>query len=85
MAISIRNPRVEELAREIGKMENLSMTQVIIEALEEKRERIKQPDAVTDLRLRKLEAIAAECAALPVLDDRPADEILGYNDIGAFD
>ena len=39
MAISIRNQRVEELARKLGRLENLSMTQVIIEALEEKLER----------------------------------------------
>ncbi|NJM98874.1 MAG: hypothetical protein HC800_18495 [Phormidesmis sp. RL_2_1] len=27
-------------------------------------------------------AISAACASLPVLDDRSADEILAYNDIG---
>ena len=85
MAISIRNPRVEELARELGEIENRSMTEVIIEALEEKRDRMKEPDAVNELRLKILTEIAEECAALPVLDDRPADEILGYNNIGTFD
>lgn len=86
MAISIRNPRVEKLAREIGEIENRSMTEVIIQALEEKRDRIvKEPDAVVELRKKKLREIAAECAALPVLDDRTSDEILGYNEIGAWD
>ncbi len=85
MAISIRNPRVEEIAREISRIENRSMTQVIIEALEEKQRRIKQTDAAAALRLQKLESIAAECASLPVIDNRPVDEILGYSDIGAFD
>ncbi|QJE73712.1 type II toxin-antitoxin system VapB family antitoxin [Aerophototrophica crusticola] len=36
-------------------------------------------------RLRRLETICAEAARLPVLDPRGDDEIVGYNDIGAFD
>jgi len=30
----------------------------------------------------ELEEIAEHCASLPVLDSRPADEILGYDDHG---
>jgi antitoxin VapB len=30
----------------------------------------------------ELNAIALRCAALPVLDDRPEDEILGYDEHG---
>jgi hypothetical protein len=30
----------------------------------------------------KLKAISQACSSLPVLDDRSADDILGYNDIG---
>ena len=85
MAISIRNPRVEELAREIGEIENRSMTEVIIEALEEKKEKMKQPSAEERLRLKKLKAIADDMAKLPILNDRSVDEILGYNEIGAWD
>jgi predicted transcriptional regulator len=38
-----------------------------------RRERLKRPLA------DELEDIAKHCASLPVLDPRPADEILGYN------
>jgi antitoxin VapB len=41
-----------------------------------RRERAKRPLA------DELDAIARECAALPVLDRRPADEILGYDEHG---
>jgi antitoxin VapB len=34
MPISIRNPRVEELAREMAQKRNVSMTEVILESLE---------------------------------------------------
>lgn len=84
MAISIRNPRVEDLAREISKIENQPMTQVILEALEEKKERMKQTDAITKLKMLKIEEIVAHISSLPVLDDRSADEVLGYNEIGGF-
>lgn len=30
----------------------------------------------------RIKAISQTCSNLPVLDDRPADEILGYDDIG---
>ena len=33
----------------------------------------------------KLAKLLAEIRALPVLDDRPADELLGYNEDGLFD
>jgi hypothetical protein len=29
-------------------------------------------------------AISQRCSSLPDLDNRPADEILGYDDTGAF-
>jgi antitoxin VapB len=34
MPISIRNPRVEELARELAQKRNMTMTEVIVQALE---------------------------------------------------
>ena len=85
MAISIRNPKVEELAREIGRIENRSMTEVIIDALEQKKEKIMNKNPAAELNLKKITEIADLCAALPVEDSRAADEILGYNEDGALD
>ena len=84
MAISIRNPRVGELAREIGRIENRSMTDVIIEALEEKRDKVINSGAEKELRLKKISQIVEKLAELPVADDRGADEILGYDENGGF-
>ncbi len=36
-------------------------------------------------KLRKIEEISRRAAAIPILDKRSADEILGYNDKGTFD
>jgi antitoxin VapB len=33
-------------------------------------------------KVTELDAIALHCASLPVLDSRPAEEILGYDELG---
>ncbi|MBW1980509.1 MAG: type II toxin-antitoxin system VapB family antitoxin, partial [Deltaproteobacteria bacterium] len=40
MALSIRNPRAEQLAREVAAMSGENLTQAIIRALEERLERL---------------------------------------------
>ena len=81
MAISIRNPRVERLARDLARRKGSTMTGVIAEALESS---FVAEDGSYLLRRDALAKIAAECAALPDLDRRGADEILGYGEAGEF-
>ena len=81
MALSIRNPRAEALARQIASMSGESITQVIIHALENHMERLRgqrtYPDTVNEIM-----AISSRCSSIPELDNRSTDEILGYNKIG---
>jgi antitoxin VapB len=58
-----------------------TMTDAIAEALQA---RLEGMGALPDQVLARLEAIASNCAALPDLDTRPADEILGYDAEGLF-
>jgi len=81
MAISIRNPKVEHLARELSRRSDVTMTDAIGQALEA---RLAGQDENRRIRRTALVEIAAECAALPDLDRRSADEILGYAETGAF-
>jgi len=81
MAISIRNPRVERLARDLARRKGSTMTEVIAEALEAS---FVTQDGSYMLRHDALEKIAAECAALPDLDKRSAEDILGYGIVGEF-
>jgi hypothetical protein len=37
-----------------------------------------------EAQVRSALEISDRCSKLPVLDDRPADEILGYDESGAF-
>lgn len=49
--------------------------------------RLREIDARKDRerRLRKVDEIVRRVKTLPILDDRPADEILGSNEDGLFD
>lgn len=81
MAISIRNPRVERLARDLAHRKGTTMTEVIVEALEAS---LHSHDGNYIPRRDVLAKIAAECAGLPDLDKRSSEEILGYGETGEF-
>ena len=82
MALSLKDPRTDRLAREVARLTGESLTDAVRTALSERlaRERLKRarPASLAD----ELEAVARRVAALPVLDPRTPDEILGYDDHG---
>jgi antitoxin VapB len=81
MALSIKHPEADRLARELAERTGESLTDAIINAL---RERLRREQGIPRApRLRdEIRAIRQRCAALPVKDRRSADEILGYDDAG---
>jgi antitoxin VapB len=81
MAISIRNPKAEELAREVAAESGENLTQAIIHALEERLVRLKGRKTTEDLA-EEIMKISERCTALPQLDDRTPEEILGYDNKG---
>jgi len=81
MALSIRNPRAEKLAREVAAESGENLTQVIIHALEERLERLKGRGTTTDVA-GEIMKISFRCRALPEKDPRSADEILDYDERG---
>jgi antitoxin VapB len=83
MAISIKNDRAEKLARQVAAEAGESLTEAVIHSLEERLERLKGRRSAPDLAETLIE-IGRRCSALPDLDTRSADEILGYDEKGAF-
>jgi antitoxin VapB len=81
MALSIKNQEAERLVRLVAKQTGESLTGAIEQALREKWERIQRKPKEPALVERLLE-IANRVAALPVLDNRSDDEILGYDENG---
>ncbi|MDZ4827487.1 MAG: type II toxin-antitoxin system VapB family antitoxin [Actinomycetota bacterium] len=80
MALSIKNDEADQLARELAATTGETITDAIVVALRERltRERAKRGQGV-EARLRRL---ADEVATLEVVDDRSADEIIGYDERG---
>ena len=79
MSLNIRAPRVHDLARELAARRGTTLTSAVEVALEEALAREGRPAG----RIReRLDAIARHCAGLPRLDQRTADEILGYDEHG---
>lgn len=81
MALSIRNPEVEKLARQLASRSGSTMTKAIADALETT---LSGLDTKAIPRHAALTEIAAECAALPDLDSRSAEDILDYGATGGF-
>lgn len=81
MALSIRNPRAERLAREVAAETGESLTEAIVRALEERLERIRGRRMAPDV-VQEIMKISKRCSALPDQDQRTPEEILGYDYIG---
>jgi antitoxin VapB len=81
MALNIRNPEAERLATELAKQTGETKTEAVTKALRDRLARVRRDRSRRRLA-DELEEIAAHCASLPVLDARPADEILGYDEHG---
>ena len=83
MPLSIKNDTAERLARQVAAETGEGLTEAIIHSLEERLERLKGRRSVPDLT-ETLMAISRRCSSLPDLDTRDAEEILGYDEKGAF-
>ena len=81
MALSIRNPRAEKLARQVAAECGESLTEAIVHALEERLEHLQGRRTTTDIA-EEIMKISLRCRALPEKDERSADEILGYDERG---
>jgi antitoxin VapB len=80
MPLSIKDPDADRLARALAQRTGETLTEAVINALRERlerEERQEQAGLVEDAM-----EIGRHCASLPLLDGRPPDEILGYDEIG---
>lgn len=78
MALTIENAEADRLARELAAETGESIEDTVVNAL---RERLAQyqRDAHVDPVIKEMQDRVAK---LPVLDDRPANEVLGYDEWG---
>ncbi len=81
MPLSIKDPDTEKLARDLAHRTGESITAATRKALEERLRRLGSARGKSTL-LEDMDAIRLRCAALPVLDDRQPDDIIGYDEHG---
>ena len=81
MAFSIKDPETERLARNLAQLTGESITAATKRAIEERLRRVGGHSRKAAL-LQDLADIRRRWSALPVLDDRTPEDILGYDEHG---
>jgi antitoxin VapB len=81
VALNIRSPETEALATELARLTGETKTDAVTKAVRDRLERVKRARHRRSLA-DELDAIGKQCAALPVLDSRTPDEIVGYDEHG---
>jgi antitoxin VapB len=82
MALSIKDPEADRLARAVARRTGETLTQAVVNALRERLEREQRKDQTIESLVEDVMEIAHHCASLPLLDPRTADEIIGYDEHG---
>ena len=72
----VKNPAAHSLAQKVSKRMGVTLTDAVIISLQGQLSQSRPIDR------KKVDAISTKIAALPVLDSRTEDEILGYDEFG---
>ncbi len=80
MALSLTDLETDGLAQQLASLTGETIVEAVRTSLRERlrHEQLRRGEGAA--LAHALEAIAQRCAALPVLDTRTDDEILGYNE-----
>jgi antitoxin VapB len=81
MALSIKDPEADRLARALAKATGETLTAAVVQSLRERLMRVRRSRAKRRLA-DDLDEIALHCASLPARDRRSADDIIGYDEQG---
>jgi len=80
MALSIKDPEADRLARAVAKATGETLTAAVIQSLRERLVRLRRARGA---RLsEELLKIGRRCARLSVQDERSAEDIIGYDEHG---
>lgn len=84
MALSLKDKETDRLARALAALTGETLTAAIRKALSERLERERLRRGETTRLADRLQQLGRECAALPDLDPRTPDEIVGYDETGLW-
>ncbi|HSJ13492.1 MAG TPA: type II toxin-antitoxin system VapB family antitoxin [Longimicrobiales bacterium] len=81
MAINIKNPEADRLVRELAELTGESITDAVVAAIRERLARQREQRG-RQRTLQQITRIRERYRALPLEDDRSAEEILAYDERG---
>ena len=81
MALSVKAPEADRLAREVAARTGETLTEAVVVALRERLVRLRGRPRRRPLR-DELRDIGTRCAALPTLDARAPNDLLDYDEHG---
>ena len=81
MALNIRNVETEKLAEAVAQLAGETKTEAVRKALADRLARLRRDRSCRRLA-DELDEIAIHCSGLAVVDPRPAEELLPYDDQG---
>lgn len=82
MALNIKDPEADRLVRELAAATGESITEAARKAFAERLQRIRTRRDDSGARRARLQEIVDRARRQPLLDDRSADEIIGYDENG---
>jgi antitoxin VapB len=80
VALSIKSPEADRLARELAQITGESLTEAVVRALRERLERERRRERAT--LERDLREIQERIKKLPVLEEGTDEELIGYDEYG---
>jgi antitoxin VapB len=81
MALSIKDPETERLAKRLAQLTGENITTATKRALEERLRRVGGQSCKTVL-LEEMAEIRRRWSEMPVVDDRTPEQVLGYDEHG---
>jgi antitoxin VapB len=82
MALNIKDPETDRLARNLARITGESLTETINKALRARLEQEMRRRGKPPIDRTKVDEIVKHIASRPVLDDRSPEEIIGYDEHG---
>ena len=82
MPLSIKDPEADRLARKVAQITGETITEAVLHSLRDRLAKVERSAAEIEDVVADAMAIADHCASLPLLDNRSADEIIGYDENG---
>jgi antitoxin VapB len=78
--MNIRSTKVDQLIEQLSQLTGEDVETALTRAIEERLSRVARPEPAD--RKAAMKAFFERVSRLPVLDPRPADEIIGYDGHG---